>query len=88
MGVLFAAFGFVSWPSHAIVLGWSEDGIVTSVLGLMALAALTIIVERIGELPPTRVARLRVELPIYMLIYADSFEPSSPRSVKPIAHKG
>ena len=64
LGLLFAAFGFVTWPSQlASLTNWSSV-IVTSMLSLMALAALTIIVERdqIGAHEQGAV-RLRAELP-------------------------
>ena len=91
MGVLFAAFGFVSWPSQLqSLLGWS-NGIVTSVLGLMALAALTIIVERdqIGASNKELLAYV-LSFPIYMLSYVPiSFQAIFAKvQWKPIAHKG
>ena len=91
MGLLFAACGFVSWPSQLQSLaGWSS-GIIISVLGLMALAALTIIVERdqIGATNKELLAYV-LSFPIYILSYVPiSFQAIFAKAQwKPIAHKG
>lgn len=91
MGCLFAAFGFVTWQSQLSSLtGWST-GIVTSVVGMMALAALTIIVER-GQIGATNKELFAYVLsfPIYMLSYVPiSFQAIFAKAQwKPIAHKG
>ena len=91
MGLLFAACGFVSWSSQLQSLaGWSS-GIITSVLGLMALAALTIIVEhdQIGATNKELLAYV-LSFPIYMLSYVPiSFQAIFAKAQwKPIAHKG
>ena len=70
MGLLFAACGFVSWPSQLQSLADWSSGIIISVLGLMALAALTIIVERdqIGATNKELLAYV-LSFPIYILSY-------------------
>ena len=74
----------------AIAAGWSS-GIITSVLGLMALAALTIIVEhdQIGATNKELLAYV-LSFPIYMLSYVPiSFQAIFAKAQwKPIAHKG
>lgn len=91
LGLLFAAFGFVTWPSQlASLTNWSSV-IVTSMLSLMALAALTIIVERdqIGATNKELFAYV-LSFPIYMLSYVPiSFQAIfSKAEWKPIVHKG
>ncbi|KFJ01306.1 glycosyltransferase family 2 protein [Bifidobacterium stellenboschense] len=91
LGVLFAAFGFVSWSSQLGALtGWS-NGIVLSVLGMMALAGLTIVAER-GQIGATNKELFAYVLafPIYMLSYVPiSFQAIfSKAQWKPIQHKG
>ena len=91
LGVLFAAFGFVSWQSQLGALtGWS-NGIVLSILGMMALAGLTIVAER-GQIGATNKELFAYVLafPIYMLSYVPiSFQAIfSKAQWKPIEHKG
>ena len=91
LGCLFAAFGFVTWQSQiASMSGWAS-GIVLSVLGMMALAALTIIAERdqIGATNKELFAYV-LSFPIYMLSYVPiSFQAIFAKAQwKPIAHKG
>lgn len=91
LGVLFAAFGFVTWNSQvASVTGWFS-AIITSVLIMMALAALTIVVER-DQIGATNKELLAYALsfPIYMLSYVPiSFQAIfSKAQWKPIVHKG
>ena len=91
LGLLFAAFGFVTWPSQlASLTNWSSV-IVTSMLTLMGLAALTIIVERdqIGATNKELFAYV-LSFPIYMLSYVPiSFQAIfSKAEWKPIVHKG
>jgi len=91
MGLLFAAYGFVSWPSQLQSLADWSSGIIISVLGLMALAALTIIVER-DQIGATNKELLSYVLsfPIYILSYVPiSFQAIFAKAQwKPIAHKG
>ena len=91
MGLLFAACGFVSWPSQLQSLADWSSGIITSVLGLMALAALTIIVEhdQIGATNKELLAYV-LSFPIYILSYVPiSFQAIFAKAQwKPIAHKG
>ena len=91
MGLLFAACGFVSWPSQLRSLASWSSGIIISVLGLMALAALTIIVERdqIGATNKELLAYV-LSFPIYILSYVPiSFQAIFAKAQwKPIAHKG
>ena len=91
MGLLFAACGFVSWPSQLQSLADWSSGIIISVLGLMALAALTIIVERdqIGATNKELLAYV-LSFPIYILSYVPiSFQAIFAKAQwKPIAHKG
>ncbi|OZG61257.1 N-acetylglucosaminyltransferase [Bifidobacterium lemurum] len=91
MGCLFAAFGFVTWSSQLQSLtGWSS-GIITSILGMMALAALTILAERdqIGATNKELFAYV-LSFPIYMLSYVPiSFQAIFAKAQwKPIQHKG
>lgn len=91
LGWLFAACGFVTWQSQVqSLLGWS-NGIVMAVLTMMALAALTIIVERdhIGATNKELFAYV-LSFPIYMLSYVPiSFQAIFAKAQwKPIAHKG
>lgn len=91
LGALFAAFGFVSWGSQlGSLAGWA-NGIVLSVLGMMALAGLTIVAER-GHIGATNKELFAYVLafPIYMLSYVPiSFQAIfSKAQWKPIAHKG
>ena len=91
LGLLFAAFGFVSWQSQLdSLVNWSS-GIVLSVLGMMALAGLTIIAERrqIGATNKELIAYV-LSFPIYMLSYVPiSFQAIfSKAQWKPIEHKG
>ncbi|RSX54894.1 glycosyltransferase, group 2 family protein [Bifidobacterium dolichotidis] len=91
LGALFAAFGFVSWSSQlGSLINWS-NGILWSLLFMMALAALTIIVERdqIGATNRELVAYV-LSFPIYMLSYVPiSFQAIfSKAEWKPIVHKG
>ena len=91
MGLLFAVCGFVSWPSQLQSLADWSSGIIISVLGLMALAALTIIVERdqIGATNKELLAYV-LSFPIYILSYVPiSFQAIFAKAQwKPIAHKG
>lgn len=91
LGVIFAACGFVTWQSQlGAVTGWSS-GIVLAVLGMMALAGLTIIAER-GQIGATNKELFAYVLsfPIYMLSYVPiSFQAIfSKVQWKPIEHKG
>ena len=91
LGLLFAAFGFVSWQSQLSSLANWSGGIVLSVLGMMALAGLTIVAER-GQIGATNKELLAYVLsfPIYMLSYVPiSFQAIfSKAQWKPIEHKG
>ena len=91
MGVLFAAFGFVTWQSQLSWAGGWASSLVTAVVTMMALAALTIIVER------DQIGATNKELFAYVLsfpIYMASYVPISFQAIfakpqwKPIAHKG
>ncbi len=91
LGLLFAAFGFVTLPSQLnSITGWSS-AILTSVLTLMSLAALTIVAERdrIGATNKELFAYV-LSFPIYMLSYVPiSFQAIfSKAEWKPIEHKG
>ncbi|MEE1296258.1 MAG: glycosyltransferase family 2 protein [Bifidobacterium sp.] len=91
MGVLYAAFGFVSWSSQgSYLLNWA-GGIVTSVVAMMGLAALTIVVERkhIGATNKELFAYV-LSFPIYMFSYVPiSFQAVfSKAQWKPIEHHG
>ncbi|NMN02578.1 glycosyltransferase family 2 protein [Bifidobacterium panos] len=91
LGLLFAAFGFVSWQSQLGALANWSGGIVLSVLGMMALAGLTIVAERrqIGATNKELLAYV-LSFPIYMLSYVPiSFQAIfSKAQWKPIEHKG
>ncbi|PLS29789.1 glycosyltransferase family 2 protein [Bifidobacterium parmae] len=91
LGALFAAFGFVSWSSQLGALAGWTNGIVLSVLGMMALAGLTIVAER-GQIGATNKELFAYVLafPIYMLSYVPiSFQAIfSKAQWKPIQHKG
>ena len=91
LGLLFATCGFVTWQSQLSSLTSWTSGIVTSVIGMMALAALTIIVERdqIGATNKELFAYV-LSFPIYMFSYVPiSFQAMFAKSEwKPIEHKG
>ncbi|MBW3078016.1 glycosyltransferase family 2 protein [Bifidobacterium simiiventris] len=91
LGWLFAACGFVTWQSQVASLGGWASSIVTAVVTMMALAALTIIVERdhIGATNKELLAYV-LSFPIYMLSYVPiSFQAIFAKAQwKPIAHKG
>ena len=91
LGLMFAACGFVTWQSQLGSLSGWVSMIVTAVLGLMALAALTIIVERdqIGATNKELFAYV-LSFPIYMLSYVPiSFQAIFAKAQwKPIVHKG
>ncbi|MBW3080508.1 glycosyltransferase family 2 protein [Bifidobacterium saguinibicoloris] len=91
LGLLFAAFGFVTWSSQLSSLtGWA-NGIVLSIVAMMGLAALTIVAERkqIGATNKELFAYV-LAFPIYILSYVPiSFQAIfSKAQWKPIAHKG
>ena len=91
LGMLFAACGFVTWQSQLNSLtGWMS-GIVLSVVGMMGLAALTIVAERdhVGATNKELLAYV-LAFPIYMLSYVPiSFQAVFAKSEwKPIEHKG
>ena len=91
LGMLFAACGFVTWQSQLNSLtGWTS-GIVISVIGMMGLAALTIVAERdhVGATNKELLAYV-LAFPIYMLSYVPiSFRAVFAKSEwKPIEHKG
>ncbi|KAB7790580.1 glycosyltransferase family 2 protein [Bifidobacterium leontopitheci] len=91
LGLLFAAFGFVTWPSQLTsVSGWLS-GIVTTVLTMMVIAAITVVAERdhIGATNKELFAYV-LSFPIYMLSYVPiSFQAIfSKAQWKPIVHKG
>ncbi|KAA8819493.1 N-acetylglucosaminyltransferase [Bifidobacterium rousetti] len=91
LGMLFAAFGFVTWQSQiGAITSWA-NGIVLAVLGMMGLAALTIVAERdqIGATNKELFAYV-LSFPIYMLSYVPiSFQAIfSKAQWKPIQHKG
>ena len=91
LGAIFAAFGFVSWPSQlGAVTGWGV-GVVVSMLTMMLLAALTVIAER------DKIRATNKELFAYCLsfpIFALSYVIISFQAIfakpewKPIIHKG
>ncbi|KAB5607165.1 glycosyltransferase family 2 protein [Bifidobacterium jacchi] len=91
IGYLFAAFGFVTWMSQVQTMVNWVSGIVTGMLVMMGLVALTIVVERdrIGATNKELVAYV-LSFPIYMLSYVPiSFQAVfSKAQWKPIAHKG
>ena len=91
LGMLFAACGFVTWQSQLNSLtGWTS-GSVISVIGMMGLAALTIVAERdhVGATNKELLAYV-LAFPIYMLSYVPiSFQAVFAKSEwKPIEHKG
>ncbi|KFI56152.1 glycosyltransferase family 2 protein [Bifidobacterium callitrichos] len=91
LGMLFAAFGFVTWQSQiGAISGWA-NGIVFAVLGMMGLAGLTIVAEcdQIGATNKELFAYV-LSFPIYMLSYVPiSFQAIfSKAQWKPIQHKG
>ena len=91
LGMLFAACGFVTWQSQLNSLtGWTS-GIVVSVIGMMGLAALTIVAERdhVGATNKELFAYV-LSFPIYMFSYVPiSFQAMFAKSEwKPIEHKG
>ena len=91
LGLLFAAFGFVTWQSQiGSLTGWTGM-IVMAVLGMMALAGLTIAAERdhIGATGKELIAYV-LSFPIYLLSYVPiSFQAIfSKAQWKPIVHKG
>lgn len=91
LGLLFVAFGFVTWQSQlSAIAGWAFD-IVLAVVTMMALAALTIVAERdhIGATNKELFAYV-LSFPIYMLSYMPiSFQAIfSKAQWKPIVHKG
>ncbi|KFI72323.1 N-acetylglucosaminyltransferase [Bifidobacterium minimum] len=91
LGLFFALFGFVTWASQlGALVGWAS-GILMSVLGMMGLAALTIVVER------DRIGASNKELLAYVLsfpVYMFSYVPISFQAIfskaqwKPIEHQG
>ena len=91
LGFFFALFGFVTWASQlGALVGWAS-GILMSVLGMMGLAALTIVVER------DRIGASNKELLAYVLsfpVYMFSYVPISFQAIfskaqwKPIEHQG
>lgn len=89
LGFLFAAFGFVTWPSQLGALTSWISGIIMSVISMMALAALTIVVERdqIGATNKELFAYV-LSFPIYMLSYVPiAFQAIfSKAGWKPISH--
>lgn len=91
MGWLFAVCGFVSWQSQIASLGGWASSIVTAIVTMMALAALTIIAERdhIGATNKELFAYV-LSFPIYMLSYVPiSFQAIFAKAQwKPIEHKG
>lgn len=91
LGFVFAACGFVSWSSQLHALQSWGMGILTSVLALMALAALTAFVERdqIGATNKELFASV-LSFPVYVLSYIPiSFQAIfSKPEWKPIVHKG
>ena len=91
LGYVFAAFGFVTWMSQVQAMVNWVSGVVTGMLVMMGLVALTIVVERdrIGATNKELVAYV-LSFPIYMLSYVPiSFQAVfSKAQWKPIAHKG
>ena len=91
LGCLFAAFGFVTWTSQlSSLVSWVTGGMLGA-LGMMAIAALTILAERdhIGASNKELLAYV-LDFPIYMLSYVPiSFQAVFAKSEwKPIEHKG
>lgn len=81
LGLLFVAFGFVTWQSQlSAIAGWAFD-IVLAVVTMMALAALTIVAER------DHIGATNKELFAYVLSFPSTYSvtcrfrsrPSSPR---------
>lgn len=91
LGLLFAAFGFVTWMSQLSYIGSWISGCVLSCIGMMALAALTIVAERdqIGATNRELIAYV-LSFPLYMLSYIPiSFQAVfSKAEWKPIVHSG
>jgi len=91
LGAIYAAFGFVTWQSQLGSLFNWVNGIVYSIIFMMALAALTIVVERkqIGATNKELFAYV-LSFPIYMLSYVPiSFQAVFAKAEwKPIEHKG
>lgn len=91
LGAIYAAFGFVTWQSQLGSLFNWINGIVYSIIFMMALAALTIVVERkqIGATNKELFAYV-LSFPIYMLSYVPiSFQAVFAKAEwKPIEHKG
>ncbi len=91
LGIIYAAFGFVTWQSQLGSLFNWVNGIVYSIIFMMALAALTIVVERkqIGATNKELFAYV-LSFPIYMLSYVPiSFQAVFAKAEwKPIEHKG
>ncbi|WEV65378.1 MULTISPECIES: glycosyltransferase family 2 protein [unclassified Bifidobacterium] len=91
LGLLFAAFGFVSWPSQLNSLSSWLVGGGLGLLGMMFLAALTVFAER-GQIGASNKELLAYVLsfPIYMASYVPiSFQAIfSKAQWKPIEHKG
>ncbi|MCO6559146.1 MAG: glycosyltransferase family 2 protein [Bifidobacterium sp.] len=90
-GLLFAAFGFVSWSSQVDSLASWVVGGALGLLGMMFLAALTVFAER-GQIGASNKELLAYVLsfPIYMASYIPiSFQAIfSKAQWKPIEHKG
>ncbi|MDO4913696.1 MAG: glycosyltransferase [Bifidobacteriaceae bacterium] len=91
LGFIFALCGFVSWSSQINFIVGGLYGIVLTLLGMMFLAALTVLVERknIGASNKELVAYV-LSFPIYMISYIPiSFQAIFAKSDwKPIEHKG
>ncbi|WEV68937.1 glycosyltransferase [Bifidobacterium sp. ESL0775] len=91
LGILFAAFGFVSWTTQLdSLISWAVGGVL-GLLGMMFLAALTVFAER-GQIGASNKELLAYVLsfPIYMASYIPiSFQAIfSKAQWKPIEHKG
>ncbi|KFI68415.1 glycosyltransferase family 2 protein [Bifidobacterium magnum] len=91
LGLLFALFGFVTWSSQLGYIGSWVGGCVLSCVGMMALAALTILAERdqVGATNRELIAYV-LSFPLYMLSYIPiSFQAVfSKAEWKPIVHSG
>mgnify|MGYP001264451746 FL=1 len=91
LGFLFAAFGFVSWPSQFSSVGSWLSTAVLGALAMMVLACLTIVAERghIGASNKELFAYV-LSFPIYMFSYVPiSFQAIfSKAEWKPIQHRG
>lgn len=91
LGIVFALFGFVSWSSQLSYLSGWLSGTIMGMLAMMALAALTSIVERdrIGATNKELFAYV-LSFPLYMLSYVPiSFQAIFARAEwKPIVHRG